>query len=48
MLTEVEAQDLMLKLIDLRKKAENSEDANVILELKKHENLCIEIGRAHV
>ena len=41
MLTEQEAQDLMIKLIDLREKVK-SEDKAVISELKKHENICIQ------
>lgn len=40
MLTEQEAQDLMIKLIDLRKKAK--EDNKVVSELKKHEKICME------
>lgn len=41
MLTEQEAQDLMVKLIDLRKLAKDSEDKSVIAELKRHEALCV-------
>jgi RNA polymerase sigma factor (sigma-70 family) len=40
MLTEQEAQDLMIKLIDLRK--HSKEDTKVVAELKKHEKLCME------
>jgi len=39
MLTEQEAQDLMIKLIDLRSKSDNPNNLN---ELKKHEQVCIE------
>lgn len=40
MIEEKEAQDLMIKLIDLRKRAK--EDSKVIAELKKHEKVCME------
>lgn len=42
MLTEQEAQDLMIKLIDLKAKAKTSEDTKIISELKKHEQICME------
>jgi RNA polymerase sigma factor (sigma-70 family) len=42
MLTEQEAQDLMIKLIDLRTKVKEPENSGIIAELKKHENVCIE------
>jgi RNA polymerase sigma factor (sigma-70 family) len=42
MLTEKEAQDLMTKLIDLRKKYEESKDPKIEIELKNHETQCIE------
>ncbi len=41
MLTEQEAQDLMIKLIDLRKQAKTSDDPKIVSELKKHEVTCI-------
>jgi RNA polymerase sigma factor (sigma-70 family) len=41
MLTEQEAQDLMIKLIDLRKQSKTSDDPKVLSELKKHEHICI-------
>ena len=40
MLTEKEAQDLMIKLIKLRKKVKN--DPSLTEELKNHEKLCVE------
>jgi len=40
MIEEKEAQDLMIKLIDLRKRAK--EDNKVVTELKKHEKVCME------
>ena len=42
MLTEIEAQDLMIKLIELRQEAKSSTDPKLVKELKKHETLCIE------
>jgi RNA polymerase sigma factor (sigma-70 family) len=42
MLTEQEAQDLMIKLIDLRDQIKKGEDAKIRIELKKHEQICIE------
>lgn len=42
MLTEQEAQNLMIKLISLRNEIKNSNDAKLINEFKKHEELCIE------
>lgn len=42
MLTEQDAQDLMVKLIDLRDKVKNSEDSSIKTDLKKHEAICIE------
>jgi RNA polymerase sigma factor (sigma-70 family) len=41
MLTEQEAQDLMTTLIDLREKSKNSDDPALIVQLKKHEQLCM-------
>jgi RNA polymerase sigma factor (sigma-70 family) len=42
MLTEQEAQDLMIKLIDLREKIkESSDDSALKIQLKKHELLCM-------
>jgi len=40
MLTEQEAQDLMIKLIDLRSKSKT--DPQIEVELKKHEKICIQ------
>lgn len=42
MLTEQEAQDLMVKLIDLRTKVKESADLKIISELKKHEKVCMD------
>lgn len=42
MLTEQEAQDLMLKLVDLREKCNGTKDAKLIAQLKRHEQICIE------
>lgn len=42
MLTEQEAQDLMIKLIDLRDQIKNDSDTKLVCELKKHEQICIE------
>lgn len=42
MLTEQEAQDLMVKLIDLRKKTKESDNKSLMLELKKHEKICMD------
>lgn len=41
MLTEQEAQDLMIKLVELKSEAKNS-DSKVKNELKRHEQLCID------
>jgi RNA polymerase sigma factor (sigma-70 family) len=41
MLTEQEAQDLMIKLIGLRTQSKISDDPKIISELKQHENICI-------
>jgi len=42
MITEKEAQDLMIKLIKLREEVKVSNDAKLISELKKHERFCVE------
>lgn len=42
MLTEQEAQDLMIKLIDLRNQSKESKDNKIVVELKKHEKVCME------
>jgi RNA polymerase sigma factor (sigma-70 family) len=42
MLNEQEAQDLMLKLVDLRDKVKVSEDPKIVSELKKHEKVCMD------
>lgn len=42
MLTEQEAQEMMIKLIDLRNKVKEFENPALLLELKKHEQVCIE------
>jgi RNA polymerase sigma factor (sigma-70 family) len=42
MLTEQEAQDLMLKLVDLREKVKETGDSKISAELKKHEKICME------
>jgi RNA polymerase sigma factor (sigma-70 family) len=42
MLTEQEAQKLMIELIRLRKEVEKSDELSIAEELKKHETLCIE------
>lgn len=42
MITEQEAQDLMIKLIDLREKAKLNESISIKKELQKHEKICIE------
>lgn len=42
MITEQEAQDLMLKLVDLRVKSKDSNDTTILSELKKHEQVCME------
>jgi RNA polymerase sigma factor (sigma-70 family) len=42
MLTEQEAQDLMIKLIDLRIKNKDSQDPKINIDLKKHEKICME------
>lgn len=41
MLTEQEAQDLMIKLITLKQQLKTSDDAKLLGELKKHEQICI-------
>ncbi len=42
MLTDQESQELMTKLIQLREISKSSNDSKVLLELKRHENICIE------
>jgi len=42
MLTEQEAQDLMIKLIDLRGKIVSSEESKIKKDLQRHEQICIE------
>jgi RNA polymerase sigma factor (sigma-70 family) len=42
MLTEQDAQDLMVKLIDLRDKVKLGEDSKAKSELRKHEAICME------
>src|SRR5271166_3308160 len=42
MLTEQEAHDLMIKLLDLRKQFSETEDSKVEAALKRHEKECIE------
>lgn len=42
MLTEPEAQELMIKFIRLRGEARASDDAKIISEFRKHEQICIE------
>jgi RNA polymerase sigma factor (sigma-70 family) len=42
MLTEQEAQDLMIKLVDFRDKIKNSDDPKIMSEMKKHEKICME------
>lgn len=42
MLQEKEAQDLMIKFIELREKANESKLSQDIVEFKKHEKICIE------
>lgn len=42
MLTEQEAQDLMIKLIDLRSQSKDSNNSKIISELKKHESICMD------
>jgi RNA polymerase sigma factor (sigma-70 family) len=41
MLTEQEAQTLMSKLVELRQKAKLSNEASIVTELKKHEQVCM-------
>jgi RNA polymerase sigma factor (sigma-70 family) len=41
MINEQEAQDLMIKFIDLRKKAAESDDIQIKRELQAHQNLCM-------
>jgi RNA polymerase sigma factor (sigma-70 family) len=42
MLTEQEAQDLMIKLIDLRTQSKEPGKESIVAELKKHEKVCME------
>lgn len=42
MLTEQEAQDLMIKLIDLRGQVMTSESSAIKKDLRRHEKICIE------
>lgn len=42
MLTEQESNDLMNKLLELRAKVKDSNDAKLTTELKRHEQICIE------
>lgn len=42
MLTEQEAQDLMIKLIDLREQVATPEGSKFKKDLKRHEQICIE------
>lgn len=42
MLTEEDAQKLMIKLIDLRTQAKEGQDPQIISQMKKHETVCIE------
>jgi RNA polymerase sigma factor (sigma-70 family) len=42
MLTEQEAQDLMIKLIDLRGQIQTSEEKSLKKDLQRHEKICIE------
>lgn len=42
MLTEQEAQDLMVQLISLRAKVKAGEDPKFVKELKRHEQICME------
>ena len=42
MLTEQEAQDLMIKLIDLRGQVMTSEGNTIKKDLRRHEQVCIE------
>lgn len=42
MLTEQEAQDLMLRLVDLRAQTKDSPDPKITSELKRHEKVCME------
>ena len=42
MLTEQEAQDLMIKLIDLRGQMMTAEESKVKKDLQRHEKICIE------
>jgi len=42
MLTEIEAQDLMIKLIELRQEVQTSDDQELAKKLKKHEQICVE------
>jgi len=42
MITEQDAQDLMIRLIELREQAKKSEDVKIKSALKKHEAQCIE------
>lgn len=42
MLTEKEAQDLMIRLIELRQEVKSSNNSELVKELKKHESVCVE------
>ena len=42
MLTEQEAQELMIKLIRLREESKKSPDTKIVNEFRKHEKICIE------
>lgn len=42
MLTEQEAQDLMMRLVELRGLAKDSKETKIIKELKKHEQICMD------
>lgn len=42
MLTEQEAQDLMINLIELRDKNKKEDSAKIKTQLKKHEQICME------
>jgi RNA polymerase sigma factor (sigma-70 family) len=42
MLTELESNELMNKLVDLRDRVKESKDKELLEEFKRHENICIE------
>jgi RNA polymerase sigma factor (sigma-70 family) len=42
MLTEIEAQDLMTKWIDLRDQIKENNDSKLVTEFKKHNRICME------